>query len=95
MKSRKFTVSLLAVLLAVCCSFSAFAEEGEVSLTDLDLGEVEEVEIEAPLISSPLPIDFSGGFPPLESGYQGDSSYRDPTIQVEITYKDVMSYVKG
>ena len=54
MKSRKFTVSLLAVLLAVCCSFSAFAEEGEVSLTDLDLGEVEEVEIEAPLISSPL-----------------------------------------
>ena len=95
MNSRKFTVSLLAVLLAVCCSFSAFAEEGEVSLADLDLSEVEEVEIEAPLISNPLPIDFSGGFPPLESGYQGDSSYRDPTIEVEITYKDVMSYVKG
>ena len=49
MKSRKFMASLLAVLLAACCSFSAFAEEGEVSLTDLDLGEVEEVEIEAPL----------------------------------------------
>ena len=93
-KSHLLFTSLLALLLAVCCSFSVFAEE-DVSLTDLDLGEVEEVSIEAPLISRPLPIDFTGGFAPQESGYQGDSSYRDPTIQVDITYRDVMDYVKG
>ena len=98
MKTRKslllFT-SLLALLLAVCCAFPAFAEEEEVSM--LDLGEIdeEEVTIEASLISSPLPIDFTGGFAPLESGYDGDSAYRDPTIQVEITYKDVKDYIKG
>ena len=94
-KSRLLFTSLLALLLAVCCSLSAFAEEEDVSLTDLDLGEVEEVSIEAPLVSRPLPIDFTGGFAPQESGYQGDSSYRDPTIQVDITYKNVMDYVKG
>ena len=98
MKTRKslllFT-SLLALLLAVCCAFPALAEEGEVSMLDLGQLEEEEVTIEAPLISSPLPIDFTGGFAPLESGYDGDNSYRDPTIQVEITYKDVKDYVKG
>ena len=78
-KSHLLFTSLLALLLAVCCSLSAFAEEEDVSLTDLDLGEVEEVSIEAPLVSRPLPIDFTGGFAPQESGYQGDSSYRDPT----------------
>ena len=46
MKTRKslllFT-SLLAFLLAVCCSFSAVAEEADVSV--LDLGEIEEDEV--------------------------------------------------
>ena len=96
MKARKSllrSVSLLALLLAVCCFFSALAEEEEVSM--LDLGEVEEIELEAPLVSNPLPIDFTGGFAPQESGYQGDDSYRDPTIQVEITYKDVKDYITG
>ena len=88
MKARKsllrFTSSLLALLLVLC--FSAAAEE-EISITDPN--DVEEISLEAPLLSNPLPIDFTGGFPPLESGYQGELSYQDPTIQVEITYKDV------
>ena len=85
---QRFTL-LLALLLAVCLSFSAAAEESEVSLADLNPEDVEEVTIEAPLISNPLPIDLTGGFPPLESGYQGDTLYEDPTIRVEITYKDI------
>jgi len=98
MKTRKslllFT-SLLALLLAVCCSFSAVAEEADVSV--LDLGEIEEdeVSIEAPLVSIPLPIDYSGGSAPLESGYDGDNAYRDPTIQVTVTDKDISDYLHG
>ena len=91
-KSHLLFTSLLALLLAVCCSFSVFAEE-DVSLTDLDLGEVEEVSIEAPLISRPLPIDFTGGFEPQESGFQGEEYYEDPTIRVRITRKDVKNYI--
>ena len=31
-----------------------------------------------------LPVDDSGGMPPLASGYQGDLAYEDPTIKVSI-----------
>ena len=89
---QRFTL-LLALLLAVCLSFSAAAEESEVSLADLNPEDVEEVTIEAPLISNPLPIDFTGGFEPQESGFQGEEYYEDPTIRVRITRKDVKNYI--
>jgi exopolysaccharide biosynthesis protein len=97
MKARKSLTrfaSLIALILAVGLIFSAAAED-ELSIADLNPEDVEEVSMDAPLISNPLPIDFTGGFPPQESRYQGDSSYQDPTIQVEITYKDVKEYITG
>ena len=66
MHTRNRVFSLLALLLALCLAFPAFAEEG-----GLEGVELEEVSIEdlAPqeetLVSNPLPIDFTGGFLPL------------------------------
>ena len=97
MKTRKSLltfVSLLMLLLMICCSLSA-AEEEDVSMLDLEEVEDEEVSIEAPLVSIPLPIDYTGGSVPLEDGYDGDNAYRDPTIQVTITDKDVSEYLHG
>lgn len=56
--------------------------------------EVEE-EVRAELVSKPLPIDFSGGFPPLADGYDGDYFYEDPTIRVSIEYKETKEYMEG
>ena len=71
MKARKsltrFT-SFLTLILAVCLIFSAAAED-ELSIADLNPEDVEEVSMEAPLISNPLPIDFTGGFPLQEQFY--------------------------
>ena len=92
-KVRFWLLTLAVLLLAVFFSLPAAAEE-EISLSDLDLTDIEEISMETPLISNPLPIDFTGGYPPLESGYQGDTIYEDPTIRVEITYKDVSDYQK-
>ena len=44
------------------------------------------------LLSKPLPIDFSGGFPPDEKLYNGDTSYEDPTIKVEIKHEKLGVY---
>lgn len=49
----------------------------------------------AQLVSRPLPIDFSGGFAPSPEMYTGDISYHDPTIQVNITYKETQEYIEG
>lgn len=49
-------------------------------------------EEELELVSIPLPIDFSAGFVPAESGYLDENTYMDPTIRVEITQKDITSY---
>ena len=49
----------------------------------------------AQLVSRPLPIDFSGGFAPSPEMYTGDISYQDPTIQVNITYKETQEYIEG
>jgi len=81
---RRILLFLAALLLASCFTLSAPAEEEEFSLDDL-----EEVVMENPLVSNPLPIDLTGGFPPQESGYSGETVYEDPTIRVEITYKDI------
>ncbi len=81
---RRMLLFLAALLLASCFTLSAPAEEEEFSLDDL-----EEVVMENPLVSNPLPIDLTGGFPPQESGYSGETVYEDPTIRVEITYKDI------
>ena len=45
------------------------------------------------LVSAPLPVDFTGGFEGLSEGYTKDRIYEDPTIRVEITEKDVSSYI--
>ena len=93
MKARKslLRITLLLVLcLSVCLSVSAAAEEEkELTLEDLGVDSVEEIDLEAPLISNPLPIDFSGGYPPQEQYYLDENTYRDPTISVEIIKKDV------
>ena len=49
-------------------------------------------EEELELFSIPLPVDFSAGYLPAESGYLDDNTYMDPTIRVEITEKDVTTY---
>ena len=48
-----------------------------------------------PLISNPLPIDFTGGFPLQEQFYLDAQTYQDPTIQVSITEKDITDYLQG
>ena len=53
-------------------------------------------EKEPSLLSNPLPIDFSGGFPPQEENYPDECSYLDPTISVKINYRDDLSdYLTG
>ena len=91
MKARKSLnrfASLTALLLAVCLAFPALAEQ-DLSIADLNPEDVEEVSMEAPLVSNPLPIDFTGGFEPQEEFYVDANTYHDPTIHVEITYKDI------
>ena len=92
MKSGKTLLRSAALVLAaaLCLSFPAAAEEEkDLTLEDLGVVDVEEIELEAPLIASPLPIDFSGGFPPQAQYYLDAYTYQDPTISVEITEKDV------
>ena len=96
MHTRNRVFSLLALLLALCLAFPALAEEG-----GLEGVELEEISIEdlAPqeetLVSNPLPIDFTGGFLPLPEGYKGETVYEDPTIRVEINYRDVSDLIVG
>ena len=52
----------------------------------------EEEEEDMGLVSIPLPIDFSPGCLPVDSCYLDENTYVDPTIRVEITEKDVLSY---
>lgn len=78
-----FCVLLALVLFLPCC---ALAEEASAAATTAA----------APaLVSNPLPIDFTGGCPPLAEGYQGEWVYEDPTLRVSITYKETLEYIKG
>ena len=83
---RAFLAAMLAVFMLIPCA--GFGEEITEEIT-------EETPEEIRLLSNPLPIDFTGGLEPLEECYQGDTVYEDPTIRVEITYKDVRKYVRG
>lgn len=85
---RSVLCCLLAlVLLVPCAAVGESAEEGVL---------IEEVlAYPSDLISRPLPIDFSGGYAPVASGYEGDYFYQDPTIQVSITYKETKEYIEG
>ena len=84
---KAFLAVLLACLLVFPCL--ALAEEGEVSVENPDLSDAEEIAVENALVSNPLPIDFTGGSVPAESGYLDEFTYEDPTISVQIAYKDV------
>ena len=84
---RAFLAVLLAFLLIFPCL--ALAQEEDISVETLDLSDIEEVAVETPLVSRPLPIDFTGGAVPQESGYLDDYTYEDPTISVHIVYKNV------
>ena len=89
MKARmlRILITLAALLLAVCFVLPAFAE-GDVSLGDLNPDDVEDIVLEQPLVSAPLPIDFTGGTVPQEKFYQDEYTYKDPTISVKITFRD-------
>ena len=99
MKARKllWLPVLLAMVLAACFCLSAAAEEeADISQDDLSIlldGDIDEIVLEQELVSNPLPIDLTGGYSPQESGYLSDTVYEDPTIRVEITYKDI-SYLQ-
>lgn len=83
---KSILCGLLALLLVLPCF--AVAEDSGMFI------EVEE-EVRANLLSKPLPIDFSGGFPPMAEGYDGDYFYEDPTIRVSISYKETTEYMEG
>lgn len=40
------------------------------------------------LLSRPLPIDFSGGAAPVEDCFDGFEAYDDPTLHVDIVFKE-------
>ena len=89
---RRCVVFLAALTIAVCFVLPGFAEE-EISAEDLEVEEVvEEVTLEDTLVSRPLPIDFTGGAEPQEQFYLDENTYQDPTISVQITYKDITDY---
>lgn len=77
--------SLFAMLLALLLlgGSAAFAEADD-----------EDELIVIPLVAQALPIDYSGGCEPLSSGYDGDSLYSDPTLQVEITYHETGEFTQ-
>lgn len=88
---RRILVLLSVLLLSAALSVSVLAEE-EIPLEDLDLTDIEAVTIETPLVSNPLPIDFSAGFAPQETGYSDEYTYKDPTIEVHIEFRDITEY---
>ena len=94
MKDMIRRILLLAAALVLAAGFSlpALAEEEDIPLEDLDLADIETVNLETPLVANPLPIDFTAGYEPLESGYLDENTYQDPTIQVKIEFKDITEY---
>lgn len=85
--------SVLCCLLAMMLLIPCIALGEDAGQSDLFIEEVQASPAE--LVSRPLPIDFSGGFAPLADGYDGDYSYQDPTIQVNITYNETKDYIEG
>ncbi len=75
---------LLALLLLFPCAALGEEEASEPAATD-----------EPVFLSLPLPLDFTGGYPVDEQYFEDENTYRDPTIRVEITYKDISEYIKG
>ncbi len=78
----------LVLLLSVALLATAFLSVFSLSPA---LAEEDEEE-ELGMLSIPLPIDFSAGCLPVDSCYLDENTYADPTIRVEITEKDVISY---
>lgn len=87
---RSMLCGLLALMLVFPCVAMGEGADGHNGLI------IEEVQVSpATLVSRPLPIDFSGGFAPMAEGYDGEFSYQDPTIQVNITYNETKDYIEG
>lgn len=86
--------SILSCLLAILLLFPCVSL-GEDSSAQGDILIEEVSAVRAELLSRPLPIDFSGGFAPVEELFDGDYSYQDPTIQVNITYNETKEYIEG
>ena len=76
------------MLLVPCFALGEGADQSDLFIEEVQASPAE-------LVSRPLPIDFSGGFAPLADGYDGDYSYQDPTIQVNITYNETKDYIEG
>lgn len=90
---RSALIACLCLLVSLSSQASAVINPLIESKTSPVLADVSEdnppleapAEIEEPLEEdSLLPIDFSGGTPPLEDGYLSDNEYKDPTISVSI-----------
>ena len=84
---KSTTAGRLALFLSVLLLAAAF-----LCLSSSPVLAEEEGEEEVGLISVPLPIDFSPGCVPVDSCYLDENTYADPTIRVEITEKNVISY---
>lgn len=83
--------SILCILLVFILAFPCFA-----AAENADAAAPETVQTaDAALVSNPLPIDFTGGCPPLAEGYGEGWVYEDPTLRVSIEYKHNDKYIKG
>ena len=87
---RRILLFLAALLLAACSVLPALGE-GSVTPDSLNPEDVEDVILEKPLLSVPLPIDFTGGAVPNEQCYPDEYTYEDPTISVKITFRDSLA----
>lgn len=88
---------MLALLLLLPCTGidTSFAEQDAAAGSESEIVSDGTSAPEAPLLSRPLPIDFSGGFVPDANGYKDGVIYEDPTIRVSITYQETKEYLKG
>ncbi len=85
---RKLPVLLLCLALALVCGAAALAEEMPGLKISAPSAPAEAAPAEAPRAVTPLPIDFSPGYPPAEDCFDGMTAYHDPSIDVEVSVSD-------
>ena len=92
---KRFPCFLLAMMMLFSCT--AMGDDALTDLTEEEIVQEENLDTDSPelledLISNPLPVDYSGGFKPVEDFYDGYTAYQDPTIQVQIYYRETNEY---